>query len=197
MAGTAILFSAVMNDDAKALARGLRRRDPDVLDRLIEQYQYRLFRYLLYITADRETAEDVFQETWIRVLDRGGQYDGRVKFATWLFTVARNLVIDLARRRKLESLDALRDSERMQPLDIVAAGPSPSDLLAAQQDEAAALASLARLPAIHREVLLLRFHEDLDLQEIAAVLGAPLSTVKSRLYRGLEQLRSVVAGDKA
>jgi RNA polymerase sigma-70 factor (ECF subfamily) len=197
MAATAIFFSALMTEDAKALVRGLRRRDPDVLDKLIEQYQYRLFRYLLYITADRETAEDVFQETWIRVLDRGDQYDGRVKFATWLFTIARNLAIDFARRRKLESLDALRDPERMQPLDVAAAGPSPSDLVSARQEEATVQASLARLPAIHREVLLLRFHEDLDLQEIAAILDAPLSTVKSRLYRGLEQLRSVLAGGKA
>jgi RNA polymerase sigma-70 factor, ECF subfamily len=196
MAATAIFFSALMTEDAKALARGLRRRDPDVLDKVIEQYQYRLFRYLLSITADRETAEDVFQETWIRVLDRGGQYDGRAKFETWLFAIARHLVIDLARRRKPESLDALTDSERMQPLDPAAAGPSPSDLLSSREDEATVQVSLARLPAIHREVLLLRFQEDLGLEEIAAVLDAPLSTVKSRLYRGLEQLRTLVAGGK-
>ena len=197
MAATAIFFSALMTEDAKALVRGLRRRDPDVLDKLIDQYQYRLFRYLLSITADRETAEDVFQETWIRVLDRGGQYDGRARFETWLFTIARHLVIDLARRKKLESLDALTDPERVQPFEAVAGDPSPADLLSGREDAATVQASLARLPAIHREVLLLRFQEDLGLEEIAAVLEAPLSTVKSRLYRGLEQLRTLVAGANA
>jgi len=57
-----------MAEDRKVLARGLRRRDPELLNGLIEQYQYRLFRYLLYLTASPETAEDLFQETWIRVL---------------------------------------------------------------------------------------------------------------------------------
>jgi len=65
-----------MLPDSRAVARGLRRRDPDLLDRLIEQYQYRLFRYLFYLTGSQETAEDLFQETWIRVLERGHQYDG-------------------------------------------------------------------------------------------------------------------------
>jgi len=88
------LFSTHMADENKALAQGLRRRDPELLDRLIEEYQYRLFRYLAYITGNHERAEDFFQETWIRVLERGHQYDGKYKFESWLFTIARNLVID-------------------------------------------------------------------------------------------------------
>ncbi len=81
-----LLFSTFMADDTKSLALGLRRRDPEMLDALIEQYQYRLFRYLLYITGNRERAEDFFQETWIRVLERGHQYDGKSKFEAWLFS---------------------------------------------------------------------------------------------------------------
>src|SRR5690348_1573492 len=81
-----------MERETQALARGLRRRDPDLLDRLIEQYHYRLFRYLLYLTGSREAAEDFFQETWVRVIDRGHQYNSKFKFETWLFTIARNLV---------------------------------------------------------------------------------------------------------
>src|SRR6267378_3352290 len=75
MPGPALFFSTLMSDDAKSIARGLQKRDPDLLDRLIEQYQYRLFRYLVYISGNRERAEDFFQETWIRVLERGHQYD--------------------------------------------------------------------------------------------------------------------------
>ena len=68
-----VSFSTLMRDEMKTIARGLQKRDPDLLDRLIEQYQYRLFRYLLYITGDKARAEDFFQETWIRVLERGHQ----------------------------------------------------------------------------------------------------------------------------
>ncbi len=79
--GQALSFSTLMRDEAKSIARGLQKRDPDLLDRLIQQYQYRLFRYLVYITGKKERAEDFFQETWIRVLERGHQYDG--SRATW------------------------------------------------------------------------------------------------------------------
>ena len=193
MGAATFFFSAVVSEDTKALARALRKRDPEVLDQLIEEYQYRLFRYLLYISGNRETAEDLFQETWIRVLDRGYQYDGKSKFETWLFAIARHLVIDLQRRLKPQSLDALTDSAQENPLDPAAANPlSVLDLIANRQEAASMQALLSRLPAIHREVLVLRFQEDLGLEEIAAVLGAPLSTVKSRLYRGLQALRQLI-----
>jgi len=71
MNAVAYCFANAMESDASAIARGLRRRDPDLLDRLIEQYQHRLLRYLIYLARNRELAEDLFQETWIRVLERG------------------------------------------------------------------------------------------------------------------------------
>ena len=88
-----------LEGEGGALAQTLRDRDPDALDRLIERYHYRLFRYLQYLARNRETAEDVFQETWIRVLERGHQYNGKTKFETWLFTIARNLLIDRMRQK--------------------------------------------------------------------------------------------------
>src|SRR5438270_2079866 len=93
-----------------AIARGLRSQNPEVLDRLIELYQHRLMRYLLFLTGRREVAEDLFQETWMRVLMRGSQYNGKARFDTWLFAIARNLVIDLSRKRTMASLDETCDS---------------------------------------------------------------------------------------
>jgi RNA polymerase sigma-70 factor (ECF subfamily) len=192
-----LLFSTFMADDKKSLALGLRRRDPEVLDALIEQYQYRLFRYLVYITGNRERAEDFFQETWIRVLERGHQYDGKSKFEAWLFSIARHLVIDWQRQKKAQSLDALTNPEEGAPLEFADDDPSPLHLVLTQESEETVQASLEKLPAIYREVLLLRFQEELGLVEIATVLSAPLSTVKSRLYRGLEDLRTLLAGEPA
>jgi RNA polymerase sigma-70 factor (ECF subfamily) len=187
-----------MADDKKAVARGLRQRDPELLDRLIEQYQYRLFRYLLYITGSRERAEDFFQETWIRVLERGHQYDGKSKFEAWLFAIARYMVIDWQRQKKVQSLDALTDPEQGAPREFADdSDPSPLHSILSREEESAVQASLGQLPAIYREVLLLRFQEDLGLAEIAAVLAAPISTVKSRLYRGLEELKGLLSGKVA
>lgn len=199
MGATTYCFSTLMADEATVLARGLRRRDPDLLERLIEQYQYRLFRYLLYLTASRDTAEDLFQETWMRVLDRGHQYNGKFRFETWLFTIARHLVIDWQRQKKPLSFETLVDHEdATKPFEVEAGDcPSPLDLVSSREEEGRLQASLGKLPAIYREVLLLRFQEDLGLEEIATVVATPLSTVKSRLYRGLEALRRLFEGGNA
>jgi len=189
MAATALSFSAFTWADPRVVARGLRRREPELLDWLIEQYQYRLFRYLLCITSSREMAEDVFQETWMRVLERGTQYDGKSKFEMWLFSISRHIVIDLQRRKTPQSLDALTDPGQNGGLEFTASDPSPWDLFSRQEENASLRAWLERLPAIHREVLVLRFQEDLLLEEIAVISSVPLSTVKSRLYRALQLLR--------
>lgn len=172
------------------IARGLKQQDPDLLDQLIEQYQHRLLRYLLFLTGKRETAEDLFQETWMRVLLRGAQYNGKARFDTWLFTIARNLVIDLSRKRTLSSLDEMREgADDERPFEIPLDGPSPLDEFETRENRAEVSEVLITLETHSREVLMLRFFEELSLEEIAGITRAPLSTVKSRLYRGLASLR--------
>ncbi len=195
---TAAYFTAAadwMEREYAEIARGLRRRDPDVLDALIEQFQSRLLRYLMYLTGNRALAEDLFQETWVRVLERGGQYNGRTKFETWLFAVARHLVIDFYRRRTPASLDAMGEQQDGEDgvLEIRdEAAPSPFEMLSGREDAERLGQAMAGLPAVYREVLVLRFQEDMKLEEIAALTGAPLSTIKSRLRRGLEALRPII-----
>jgi RNA polymerase sigma-70 factor (ECF subfamily) len=198
LSGPTLLFSTLMGDEAKTIARGLQKRDPELLDRLIEQYQYRLFRYLMYITGNKERAEDFFQETWIRVLERGHQYDGKSKFEAWLFAIARHLVIDWQRTKKAQSLDTLTDPEQDRPLQLANENePSPLHQVLSRESQETVQASLGKIPAIYREVLVLRFQEELQIEEMAGVLSVPLSTVKSRLYRGLEALRGAMQGGAA
>jgi RNA polymerase sigma-70 factor (ECF subfamily) len=194
----ATLFSTLMADEAKSIVRGLQKRDPDLLDHLIELYQYRLFRYLVYITGSKERAEDFFQETWIRVLERGHQYDGKSKFEAWLFAIARHLVIDWQRSKKPQSLDSLTDPEQEHPLQFAnEKEPSPLQQVLSQESEENVQASMSQIPAIYREVLVLRFQEELQIEEMAGVLSVPISTVKSRLYRGLDALRGRLQGGAA
>ena len=172
-----------------AVSAGLKRQEAGLLDELIVRYQHRLLRYLLYLTGNREVAEDLFQEVWMRVLVRGAQFNGQSRFETWLFTIARNLLIDLRRKRTMSSLDELfevgGDDDRPLAFEVAADGPTPFDRFSNLEDRERIAAALLELDTLHREVLVLRFHEELSLEEIAKVTRAPLSTVKSRLYRGM------------
>jgi len=176
-----------------SVAEGLKRQDPGLLDQLIVRYQHRLLRYLLFLTGNREMAEDLFQEVWMRVLTRGGQFNGKARFETWLFTIARNLVIDQRRKRTMSSLDELfeagGDDDKPMAVEVADRDPGPFDRMSNVEDREQIAAALLQLDTLYREVLVLRFHEDLSLEEIAKVTRAPLSTVKSRLYRGMASLK--------
>lgn len=179
--------------ESLAISAGLKRQKAGLLEELIVRYQHRLLRYLLFLTGNRDTAEDIFQEVWMRVLVRGDQFDGRARFETWLFTIARNLVIDQSRKRTMNSLDELIDGvtedDRSMQFEVVADDPTPFDRVSNLEDREKIAAALLQLDTLHREVLVLRFHEELSLEEIAKVTRAPLSTVKSRLYRGLAMIK--------
>jgi RNA polymerase sigma-70 factor (ECF subfamily) len=183
----------LVRQESLAISAGLKRQDAGLLDELIVRYQHRLLRYLLYLTGEREMAEDLFQEVWMRVLVRGAQFNGKARFDTWLFTIARNLVTDQRRKKTMSSLDELFEcgSEDDRPMSYEFAGnePTPFDRFANLEDRERIAAALLQMDTLYREVLVLRFHEDLSLEEIAKVTRAPLSTVKSRLYRGMAAIK--------
>ena len=178
-----------VSSDTREIARGLRERDVAVLQVLVETYQDRLVRYLVYVLGRRDGVDDLVQETWLRVMERGKSYDGRSRFEPWLFTVARHLAIDFLRRRREVSLD-VEDDGRPVVMAPVSEMPSPFVLAARTEDAERLAAALQGLQAMYREALVLRFMEDMSLQEIAAVVNAPVPTVAARIYRGLATLRS-------
>jgi RNA polymerase sigma-70 factor, ECF subfamily len=160
----------------------LRSGDPAALADTVGQYQHRLYRYLLRLVRDRASADDLFQQTWLHVVRQLHRYDPARSFDTWLFAIAHNAAMDLLRRRPGESLE---DREFALP------SPAPDALSTVLAGERAAVlaAAMAALPPLYREVLTLRFEEGMKLEEIAEVTHAPLSTVKSRVTRGLEAMR--------
>ena len=174
------------------IAERLRMQDRQVIDELIVEYQHRLMRYLLFQTNNREVAEDLFQETWMRVLTRGAQFKGNSQFVTWLFSIARNLVLDM--RRKVPPFSSFEEMTELgdeRCLNIVA--KHSAFAYCASLDEKKLLErAFAALSHEQREVILLRFREELPLNEIAEMTQTPVSTVKARLYRGLAVLKSRV-----
>ena len=152
------------------------------------RHQDRLFRYLRRLVGDETMAEDLFQQTWMRVTERIRRYDSSRPFLPWLLTVGRNLTLDHLRRYRPESLD--EGPEPPAPSEGPRSTEDPLARVAARERRERLGRALDGLAPHDREVLSLRFEEDLSLKEIAAVVAAPLPTVKARLYRAMARLRA-------
>ena len=186
---------AATESEPERIARGLRHRDVALLQTLVQQYQYRLVRYFIFLLGTRDPVDDLVQETWLRVLERGRSYDGESRFEPWLFAVARNLAIDHTRKHRLVSLDSDDNDEREAvSFSPVSGADSPFEQAARSEDAQHLAQSLQLLRPVYREALVLRFQEELSLQEISQVVGASVSTVSSRIYRGLAALRQQMDG---
>jgi RNA polymerase sigma-70 factor (ECF subfamily) len=177
-----MIYEAVFGNDGMLAetseAARLRSGDPGVLAAVIGRYQHRLYRYFVRLVRDPASADDLFQQTWLQVMRQIHRYDPERSFDTWLFAIAHNVAIDLLRRRPGENLE-----------DYAADTPDALDLVLANERTQHLAAAMEALPALYREALTLRFEEGMKLEEIALVTKTTLSTVKSRVQRGLERLR--------
>jgi len=182
-----ILWSLRLNVENEV--ERLRKHDLNALDSLVPLYQHRLFRYLLRMAGDNSVAEDLFQQTWMRVIERIDTYKEHSEFSAWLFSIAHNLAIDYWRVRRPEPLDEdAPANEHFHDRSVDALSAMISS------ERAVAIATIVEtLPPIYREVLTLRFEEEMKIHEIAAVLQQPLPTIKTRLHRALNLLRDRLA----
>jgi RNA polymerase sigma-70 factor (ECF subfamily) len=173
-------------DDAARVRRG----DLTGLEGLMGRHQARLLRYLRRLVGDETMAEELFQQTWVRVSERIRRYDTSRPFGPWLLAVGRNLALDELRRSRPESLD--EGPEPPAPEEGAGAAEDPFARVATRERRERLGTALDDLAAHDREVLSLRFEEEMSLKEIASLTGAPLPTVKARLYRALARLRGRV-----
>mgnify|MGYP001554877148 CR=1 FL=1 len=180
---------ALRDPDIRLMLR-VRDGDDAAFAELVERFQHRLVAVMHLLLGSLHEAEDLAQEAFLRVYRTRKKYRPQAKFSTWLFTIARNLVIDLSRKRTMASLEEMSgNGEDDRPFEIAVSGPSPLEQFQSRENCAEIGEVLLKLDPSYREVLGLRFYEELSLEEIAGVTRAPLSTVKSRLYRGLAALK--------
>lgn len=174
--------------DLKHLSRADRGR---ALDEAIRRYGDRLYVHALYILHDGQEAHDVLQEVFIKAMREPRFFDAEFKIQAWLYRVTRNLCFNIVRdRRRRENILAANPGDRasrVDPLDAVFDGERQEEILAA----------VDRLTADHREILLLRYYEDLSYVEISGRLQIKLGTVMSRLSRARDRLEEVLGDDTA
>jgi RNA polymerase sigma-70 factor (ECF subfamily) len=162
---------------------------------LLGRHRKSVYNFILRFVGDKETAEDLLQETFMRVIKGADAYKRQAKFTTWLYTIARNLCVDQTRRRKHRrhaSLDAPMDTseESGSLMDVIASNEMASDRKSVNKELFATMQrAIAGLSEEQREVFLMREFLDLPFKQIAEVVGVPENTVKSRMRYALEKLR--------
>ncbi len=172
--------------------------DAHAFAELVARHEKPLWNFLRRFT-DPSSAEDLLQETFMRVVKSAQGYQASARFRTWLYTIARNLCTDHARsraHRKAQSLDqtSLRDSDAPRMVETVSGGDAGGEQRAFARELGAQLErALAALPELQREVFVMREVLDLPFAEIAQAVGASEATVKSRMRYALERMRLELA----
>jgi len=191
-----------MRDETdEQLMHAFRDGDARAFEELLERHERKVWGFLRRSVGDATVAEDLLQEVFLRVVKARAEWKGEAKFTTWVYAIARNLCVDHARRavhRDARSLDAptrpgVDDANAETWHDRLASEERDAEGLASDgQVRARVDAAVAALPADQREVFLLREVMDMPFAEIAAVVGAPEPTVKSRMRYALERLREAL-----
>ena len=164
----------------RTLVGRLRAGDTSAFDDLYEAYRPRVFSFLLRLSRSRTVAEDLLDETWLRLVRHAQALQPDTRIGPWLFTVARNLYWS---HRRACLIEETREPELLALWPAHTAWPSPFDLAAAGELERRVEAAFSSLSAQHREVLLLVAHEGLTPGEAAAVCGVNAETLRQRLSR--------------
>ncbi|WP_425415407.1 RNA polymerase sigma factor SigW [Paenibacillus glacialis] len=166
--------------------------DQQAFGEIVELYKDKIYHLGYRMLSNRHEAEDVVQETFLRVFKSLDRFDPNQKFSTWIYRIATNLCIDRLRKRKATySLDAdMNDQEGMDGYSLIPSDDrTPESELMISETKQLIYDAIESLPAKYKSVMILRYLQDLSLQEISDVLGMPVTTIKTRVHRGREFLR--------
>jgi len=174
-----LIFREVEDRDLIAKAR---RGDVEAYNLLVSRWEKRVFNYLLRLVSNREDALDLSQDVFLKAYQSLPQLDDPARFAGWLFRIAHNEAFSLLRRRRPEG-----EFTHERPSSGPATRLLPIELALAVES------ALRRLTEDQREAVLLKVYQGFKFEEMAEILGCPVSTVKSRLYTALDLLKSTLA----
>ena len=180
------------------LMEAFNKGDEEALSLLINRYKGPLFAYLLRLSGDRDAADDIFQDVFVKVVKKASSYREHKKFSAWLFTVAHHSLMDHFRsvsRRREDSLDAVVDGGLSPGDRLPSPEPGPERVLERTERSRTVQAAFDRLSPEQREVFALRHYSGLSFKEIADIYGVPIGTVLARMSRTLAKLRRELNGE--
>jgi len=172
------------------LIRQFQDGDVSAYEELVERYRRPLLNFIYRILNDWTFAEDLLQETYLRLYVNKDSYREIAKFSTWIYTIAGNLAKSELRRQKIRRWLSIspREDEHRQ-LDIPDAAANPAENVQSSNSLGRIDEEIRKLPRVFREVVILRDVQELSYEEISLILKIPLGTVKSRVNRGRRRLK--------
>jgi RNA polymerase sigma-70 factor (ECF subfamily) len=185
-----------MTDETGTIRRCL-AGDERAYRELVERYRRPVYSVALRMVRQSEDAEDIVQETFVRMFRALDRYDPNRPFTSWLFTIASRLCIDHIRRRKSTpvSLVQMNDEGEERTIDVEDSGETPDVAAQHSEEEGRVQQLIDSLPPHYRIVVVLRHQQDLSYEEIAKVLELPLGTVKARIHRARALLAERMRGE--
>ncbi len=168
--------------------------DQIALEKLIERYMHSIYNYAYRMSGNKGDAEDVTQEIFLKVWKKIASYKEQSSFKTWLFTIARNTLIDWSRKKKsIVFSDMEKDSEENTFEDTIPDHElTQEEHFIQKQDTLLLTEALAEIPNSYREILLLHINEEMTFKDIGIMLAKSTNTVKSQYRRALTQLRKIL-----
>jgi RNA polymerase sigma-70 factor (ECF subfamily) len=173
----------------EAIMLNFQQGDPFALEILVRRHADALLGFLVRMCRDRSQAEDLFQETFLRVQSRAHQFKPGRRFKSWLYAIAAHLAVDHQRRSRWRSWFSLDDAPMQNMSDH---RPDPSQAAASEDRKRQVRAALDRLPARQKATLVLAYFEDLTYPEVAATMGCSVGTVKTQVSRALHTLAGLL-----
>lgn len=183
-------MDAPVDDDA-TLMLAYARGEPAAFNTLYARHRGALYRFLLRAARDPQVAEELFQETWSRVVAARARYVPQAKFTTWLLQIAHNLLIDSYRRKR--PLATGEEAERVFEQTASPEQQQPEHILSEFERRRRLQLAIEQLPDEQRTAVLLRLENELSVEEIAEVTGVGRETAKSRLRYAMNRLRDQLA----
>lgn len=182
--------------DLQLVKQAIENRDQQAFTRLMSRYRDSIYFMVLKMVHNRDDAEDITMESFSKAFNNIDKYDQRYAFSTWLFRIATNNCIDFIRKKRLEttSIDKTYENDKGDEMsvDIKADTLTPEEKVIKKQRIISVRGALTKLNPKYRQLIEMRYYEELSYEEIAEKLHLPLGTVKAQLFRAKEMLFKII-----
>lgn len=168
--------------------------DESALEKLVHMHLSSLYSFVFSIVREKEMAEDIVQETFIKAWKHLARFDQNQKFKTWLYAIAKNTAFDFLKKKKAIPFSTLTQESETWFENYPDNSPEILEELSRKETAEQLNQALGQIPELYRALLILVYREDFDLKEAALILGKPYSTIKSRHQRGIQKLTEIMRG---